>query len=128
MSSKLHLLVDALGQLVRVVLTGGQAHDATQAETLLEGQAAEQIIADKAYDADRIREAIAELGATAVIPPHPRRRQPIGYDKHLYKERHLVECFINRIKHFRRIATRYDKTAASFAAFITLVATIIALR
>lgn len=110
------------------MLTGGQAHDATQAETLLDGQSGEHVIADRAYDADRIRAAVATLGATAVIPPHPCRRQAIAYDKHLYKERHLVECFINRTKHFRRIATRYDKTAASFSAFFKLVATILALR
>ena len=128
MSSKLHLLVDALGQLVRVVLTGGQAHDSTQGETLLEGQTAEHVIADKAYDTDRIRAAVIALGAVVVIPSHPRRQQPISYDKHRYRERHLIECFINRTKHFRRIATRYDKTATSFSAFFKLVATIIALR
>jgi transposase len=111
-----------------VVLTPGQAHDATQAEALLDGQEAEHVIADRAYDADRIRATIDAIGAKAVIPPHPRRASVIAYDRHLYKERHLVECFINKLKHFRRIATRYDKTATSFRAFIVLAATLIGLR
>ena len=128
MSSKLHLLVDALGQLIRVIVTPGQAHDATQAEALLDGQQADQVIADRAYDADRIRDAIEAIGAQAVIPPHPSRARVIAYDRHLYHERHLIECFISKLKHFRRIATRYDKTTTSFTAFILLVATIIGLR
>jgi transposase len=110
------------------VLTGGQVHEATQAEAMLEGETAEHVIADRAYDAERIRQIIAHIGAQAVIPPHPCRRTAIAYDRHLYKERHVVECFINKLKHFRRIATRYDKTDTSFAAFVTLGATIIGLR
>jgi len=113
---------------VRVVLTPGQAHDATEAEALLDGQTAEHVIADTAYDADRIRTAIAALGADAVIPPHPSRATVVVYDRHLYHERHVVECFVNKLKHFRRLATRYDKTAISFKAFILLVATLIGLR
>ncbi|MGH6916033.1 MAG: IS5 family transposase, partial [Geminicoccales bacterium] len=125
-SRKLHLRVDALGQRIRVVLTPGQAHDATQAEALLDGQQAGHVIADgiadviadviadgiadKAYDADRIRAAIGARNAKAVSPPHPTRASVIAYDQHLDKERHLVECFINKLKHVRRIATRYDKT------------------
>ena len=128
MSTKLHLLVDALGQLVRVVLTAGQVHDATQAQALLAGERAERVIADKAYHADRIRQAIADLGAQAVIPPHPCRARAIAYDKHLYKERHVIECFISKLKQFRRIATRYDKTQTSFLGFTALAATVIGLR
>lgn len=86
------------------------------------------MIADTAYDADRIRTAIAALGAEAVIPPHPSRAGVIAYDRHLYHERHVVECFASKLKHFRRLATRYDKTAISFKAFIVLVATLIGLR
>ena len=86
------------------------------------------MIADKAYDADRIRAAITALGAEPVIPPNPTRASVIRYDRHHYRERHVVECFINKLKHFRRIATRYDKTDLSFSAFIHLVATLIGLR
>lgn len=110
------------------MVTAGQAHDATQAEALLDGQSAQHVIADMAYDADRIRATIVALGAAAVIPPHPSRAGVMAYDRHLYQERHLVECFINKLKQFRRIATRYDKTATSFRAFIVLVATLIGLR
>jgi len=113
---------------VRVVLTPGQAHDATQAEALLDGQTAEHVIADTAYDAGRIRNAIEAMGAQAVIPPHPSRARVVPYDRHVYHERHLIECFINKLKQFRRLATRYDKTALSFKAFIVMVATLIGLR
>ena len=128
MSTKLHLLVDALGQLVRVVVTAGQVHDATQAQALLEGERAERVIADKAYDADRIRQAVTDLGAHAVIPSHPCRAQAVAYDQHLDKERHAIACFISKLKQFRRIATCYDKTQTSFLGFTALAATVIGLR
>ena len=128
MSTKLHLLVDALGQLVRIVLTPGQAHDATQAQALLEGQRAQRVIADKAYDADRIHQAVTDIGAHAVIPSHPCRAQAVASDKHLHQERHVIECFISKLKQFRRIATRYDKTQTSFLGFTALAATVIGLR
>ena len=86
------------------------------------------MIADRAYDSDRLRAHIAELGAVPVIPPHPCRSQPIFFDRHLYQERHVVECFISKLKDFRRIATRYDKTLLSFQALILLAATAIGLR
>jgi transposase len=128
LSSKLHLLTDALGQLIRVVLTAGQVHDATAAERLLDGQTADHVVADKAYDADRIRQTVKAIGADAVIPPNRSRAAAIPYDRHLYRERHGIECFIAKLKQFRRVATRYDKTAQSFKAFIVLAATIIGLR
>jgi transposase len=109
-------------------LTPGQTHDATQAAALLDGQEAEHVIADKAYDADHIRATIEGLGATAVIPARSGRSRVLTYDRHLDKERHLIECFIDKPEHFRRIATRYDKTATSFRAFIVLAATLIGLR
>jgi transposase len=116
----LHIAVDALGNPVRLRLTPGQTHEATQAEALIEGFAAEFVIGDTAFDADRFRDAVAAQGGRAVIPSHPARSQAIAHDKHLYKERHLVECFINKIKQFRRIATRYEKTARNFLAMITI--------
>jgi transposase len=120
--------VDALGNPVRFILTGGQVHDIVQAEDLISGISFEHLLADKGYDANWLRARIAEVGAEAVIPSTRSRSQAIPYDKHIYKERNLVERFFNKIKHFRRIATRYEKTAASFAAMLFLVGAMIWLR
>ena len=86
------------------------------------------LLADKAYDSDEFREEIESCGGVAVIPPNRSRSQAIPYDKELYKERHLIECFINKIKHFRRIATRYEKTALSFFSMLCLCGTMIWMR
>jgi len=120
--------VDALGNPLRIILTEGQVHDIRQAEALIEGFACEKVLADKGYDSDKFREVIASQGAEAVIPPKRSRKEPIPYDKDVYKERNLVECFFNKIKNFRRIATRYDKTALSFTAMLALAAAMIWLR
>jgi transposase len=119
--------VDALGNPVRFILTAGQVHDILQAEDLISGIAFEHLLADKGYDANWLRARVAEVGAEAVIPSIA-RSQAIPYDKHIYKERNLVERFFNKIKHFRRIATRYEKTAVSFAAMLFLVGAMIWLR
>jgi transposase len=120
--------VDALGNPLRIILTPGQVHDIRQAEALIEGFACEKVLADKGYDSNAFREIIASKGAGAVIPPKRSRNQPIPYDKDVYKERNLVERFFNKIKHFRRIATRYEKTASSFAAMLALAAAMIWMR
>jgi len=120
--------VDALGNPLRIRLTPGQRHEATQACALVAGLAAEHVIGDTAFDSDEFRAALAAQGCAAVIPSNPRRSQAIGHDKHLYKERHLVECFFNKIKHFRRVATRYDKTDTAFAAFVTIASFMVWLR
>ena len=122
------MAVDALGNPLRIILTEGQVHDIRQAEALIEGFACEKVLADKGYDSDKFREVIASQGAEAVIPPKRSRKEPIPYDKDVYKERNLVECFFNKIKNFRRIATRYDKTALSFTAMLALAAAMIWLR
>lgn len=127
LSTKIHIAVDALGNPVRLLLTAGQVHDSTQAEALIEGFPAKHVIADKAYDADRIR-AFLTFRADAVIPSTASRTTPIPYDRHVYKERHLVECFFSKIKHFRRVATRYDKTVPSFLAFVAIASFMIWLR
>ena len=116
----MHVAVDALGNPVRVILTAGQVSDITMATALIKDQAAESIVADKGYDSDAFVEAITAQGAQAVIPPRSNRLNPRTFDRHLYKDRNLVERFFNRIKQFRRIATRYDKLAPSFLAFIHL--------
>ncbi len=122
MSSKIHVAVDGLGNPLRFILTAGQRHDITQAKALIAGLPGDHLIADKAFDSDDFRASVDKQGMIAVIPPNRSRAQAIAYDKELYKERHLVECFFNKIKQFRRIATRYDKTAASFFSMLCLAA------
>lgn len=97
----------------------------TQAQTLIDGIATDAVIADKAFDADALITAIEQAGAKAVIPPKSNRRVPRDFDRHQYKHRNLIERFFCRMKHFRRIATRYDKLASRFSAFIALVASFI---
>ena len=128
MTSKIHLAVRGLGLPVRCLLTGGQRNDITQARELIDGLSAEWVIGDTAYDADHLRHDIAGMGAGAVIPSHPSRAIKFPLDKALYKERHLVECCFNKLKQFRRIATRYEKTARNYLAMVTVAATVLWLR
>jgi transposase len=126
LSTKIHALVDALGNPLAFRLTAGQTHDLIGADALLPQMAADRLIADKAYDADaRVLEPLAGAGKTAVIPPRPNRLAPRNFDRDLYKERHLIENFFCKLKQFRAIATRYDKTAQNFRAAIHLAAAII---
>ena len=126
LSSKIHALVDALGNPLAFLLTAGQAHDLAGADALLPQMAAGRLIADRAFDADaRVLEPLARSGKSAVIPPRPNRLTPRDFDRHLYKERHLIENFFCKLKQFRAIATRYDKTARNFLAAIHLAAAII---
>ena len=127
-TTKIHIVVDALGLPLDFVLTAGQRHDVTQAPTLIKGRKATYVIADKSYDSDAFRALIEETGAIPVIPGRGNRVEPIEYDEHLYKERHLVECFINKIKWYRRIFVRYEKLDSSYLAFLYLVSTLIWLR
>ena len=123
MSTKIHTLVDALGNPVGFFLTGGQAHDLIGADNLLPSMQAETLIADKAFDADaRVIAPLAAAGKTAVIPPKANRRLPRDFDRELYKARHLIENFFAKLKQFRAIATRYDKTARNFLAAVHLAA------
>ena len=125
MSTKIHLLVDAKGQPMRFILTGGQVHDATQAIPLLTGVKATYVIGDKGYDSDRIVDFIQQQAAVAVIPPRSNRKTQRNYDRELYKQRNLVERAFNRLKHWRRISTRYDRRAVNFLAALYLVSNII---
>jgi transposase len=122
------MAVRGLGLPVRFILTGGQRGDAPQADALMEGLPAEIVMADAAYDSNHIRQAIADKGAVAVIPNNPSRARKYPLDKHLYAQRHLVECCFARLKQFRRVATRYEKTARNYFAVVTLAATILWLR
>ena len=129
MSTKIHTLVDALGNPIAFFLTGGQAHDLIGADNLLPAMAADTLLADKAFDADeRVLHVLAAAGKTAVIPPKANRIKIRDYDKELYKARHLIENFFAKLKQFRAIATRYDKTARNFLAGVQLAATAILLN
>ena len=117
-----------LGCPIRFILTGGQAGDAPQAGPLVEGLPAEVVIADTAYDADGFRTVIAEKQAQAVIPINPSRAINHPLDAHLYAQRHLVECCFSKLKQFRRVATRFEKTARNYLAIVTVAAIILWLR
>ena len=126
MSTKIHTLVDALGNPIGFHLTGGEAHDLVGADELLPDMQANTLIADKAFDADeRVIGPLAAAGKTAVIPSKANRRQPRKFDRHLYAARHLIENFFAKLKQFRAIATRYDNTARNFLAAVHLVASVI---
>ena len=117
-----------LGCPVRFVLTGGQKGDAPQADDLIADLPADFFMADTAYDSDRLRNAIAQKNAVAVIPNNPSRAQKHPLDKHLYAQRHLVECCFSKLKQFRRVATRFEKTARNYLAVVTIAATILWIR
>ena len=121
MTTKIHAAVEALGNPLRLRLSAGQVADIREAPALIQGLAAQAVVGDKGYDADEFVGIIEAQGAQAVIPPRKHRTQPRDYDRHLYKDRNLVERFFNRIKQFRRIATRYEKLAQNFLSMIQLV-------
>jgi transposase len=119
--------VNGLGLPVELQLTPGQQGDVTRAGALLQGHRPAAVIADKAYDSDALLGTIERQGAEAVIPPTASRTEPRDYDRHLYKERNLAERFINRIKRCRRVATRYEKTARNYLAFVQVAAIMVLL-
>ena len=100
----------------------------TEAENLLDEYEWDFVIADKSYDSEDLLETIADMDAQAVIPPRANRVEKRNYDKHLYKERHLVECFINKLKWYRRIFSRFDKLATRYGSFLAFASALIWLR
>ena len=128
LTSKIVALVEALGNLVRFVLLPGQRHDSVGIAPLIDGVSFDALLGDKAFDADWLRAELDDRGAAAVIPPRSNRKMIIDYDKEMYRWRHLVENYFAKIKAFRSIATRYDKTIESFSANINLAAASIAAR
>lgn len=116
-STKVHASVDALGNPRRIILTAGQAHDVVTAPDLIQGEATEAVVADKAYDSDKFLALIAQMGAIAVIPPRANRTGQRDYDENLYADRNKIERFYNKAKQYRRLATRYEKTARNYLAF-----------
>ena len=127
-TTKIHVAVDGLGNALRFCLTAGQRHDITQAQHLLEGFDFEHLIADRGYSAAHFIDYLLDRGINAVIPPHQRAKLLREYDEWLYRERHLVECFIGKIKHFRRIFSRFDKLDNSYSGFLHFVGALIWLR
>ena len=127
-STKVHVSVDALGNPLRYRLTAGQRHDITQAEALIADFEFERAIADCSYDSQDFLEIIAGKNAEAVIPPRKNRKQSREYDKHLYKERHLVECYFNKIKHYRRVFSRFEKLDKRYLGFLSFVGVLVWLR
>lgn len=126
MSTKIHALVDALGNPLGFLLTQGQAHDLSGADALLPQMKADILLADKAFDADkRVIEPLVTAGKTPVIPPKANRKIQRTFDKEMYEARHLMENFFCKLKQYRAIATRYDKTARNFLAAIHLAAAVI---
>ena len=125
LTTKIHLAVDALGNPLRSILTAGQDSDIIQAPALIQGLDPDMVIADKAYDANDFIQMIQGMGAMVVIPVRSNRNQQREYDHHWYKDRNLVERFFNKIKQFRRIATRYEKLDRNFMSMLNLVCTII---
>lgn len=115
------MIGDALGNPLVFTLSGAQQADITLAQPLIDALPSVQVvIADKGYDAEALVQSIEQAGAQAVIPPRSNRRCPRTFDTHRYRARHLIENLFARLKQFRRLATRYDKLAAHFAAFVTL--------
>lgn len=129
LTTKIHALVDANGLPIAIKLTEGQAHDGRSAADMLDGLGAGQILlADRAYDSDALRAAMTAQGAWANVRPMPHRIAPPVFSRFLYRHRNLVERFFNKLKHYRAIATRYEKRAANYLALVKLAASRIWLR
>ncbi len=126
--TKIHAAVSGLMLPVRILLTAGQEADVTQAEGLIEGLPIEVVIGDKGYDSDKLVGAIEAKGAKAVIPPRSNRTEQREYDEEQYKDRNLGERFWQKVKQFRRVATRYEKTARNFLAFVHVASIMVLLR
>jgi len=118
--TKIHAAVNPLGHPVALKLTGAEAADSPHLPGLIAGIATEAVLADKGYDSDANRAAIRRQGARPCLPPRKNRSEPIEYDRHLYKERNVIERYFAWVKQYRRVATRYDKKAANFLGFVWL--------
>ena len=129
LTTKIHALVDAQGRPIQLELTAGQASDIASAADLMSHLVpGTMLMADKGYDANALRTLVGERGASANIPPESNRKDPICFSRHLYRDRNLIERFSNRIKQFRRVATRYDKLAENVLASLKLARVRIWLR
>jgi transposase len=120
LSTKVHVIVDALGLPVTFEITEGQRHDSRAAQELVARVPSVCLLADKAYDSDKFRAALNEQGCTPVIPSNGSRAEKRPYDKQLYKARSDIECTFNLLKQARRFATRYEKTLRNYAAVVAI--------
>jgi len=127
-STKIHAITDALGNPLAFTLTPGQRNDITQAEPLTYDMKNASGIADKAYDADAFRRHLEKNNCKPEIPSRSNRKEPYSYDEYLYEERYKIECFFGKIKHFRRVFSRYDKSAASYLSYVYFVSALIWLK
>ncbi len=118
--TKIHGVVDPLGHPVVLKLTGSEAGDSPQLPGLIAGIGTDAVLADKGYDSDANRSAIRDQGAEPCIPPRQESQEAVLYDRHLYRERNVVERFFGQIKQYRRVATRFDKKAANYLGFVWL--------
>lgn len=127
-TTKIHTLVDALGNPLRFILTPGQASEIKQGPKLIENIKDAHVLADKAFDCDKFLDQIISQNCTPVIPPRSNRKVQRVVDYYLYKERHLIECFFSKVKQFRRIFSRFDKMAIAYLGFLAFASSIIWLR
>jgi len=129
LTTKIHAVVDANGNPITLKLTEGQAHDGRSANDMLDSVGAGQtLLADRAYDSDALRETLAARGATANVKPMPNRVNIPEFSKRLYRKRNLVERFFNKLKHFRAVATRFEKHDANYLALVKLASARIWMR
>ena len=128
LTTKIHAVVDALGNPFRIKLTGGNVHDMVPSYELIAGIESDYFFADRAYDTDKLIELVEAAGSEVVIPSKANRKHPREIDKHTYKERHLVECFFAKIKSNRRISTRYEKLASRYLAMVLIASCLVWLQ
>ena len=126
-STKIHATVDALGNPLRILLTVGERADITQAEGLLADYQTDAVLADRGYDANLLLDVLQKANVEIVIPAKKSRLEPRLIDENLYKDRNKVERYFNKLKQYRRVATRYEKTASSFGGFVYLASAMILL-
>jgi len=127
-TSKIHAKVDALGNPLKFIVTPGQESDFRQANNMLGRTCDAYVLCDRGYDSDDFRNKIKSQKCIPVIPGKRNRIKKIDYDKHIYKERSLVECFFSKMKYYRRVFSRFDKSVESFVAFLSFVGAILWLK
>ena len=127
LNTKIHAVVDEAAQPIRLFLSAGNDADISHAQTMAEEIPGAMLVGDKGYDSDAFRQWLKERGLTPCIPPRSHRCHPSAYSKPSYRKRHVVENFFERIKNFRRVATRYDKLAETYLGFVCLASTIVAM-